>query len=665
MFRSTPAQPLPTMLRKILSLLVVVICSAPAGVSLGQPLPPETTAFTRQFLKSADTNAAYLALGIAPTGTVFVVTTQVVSVVPSNIVGSLTVSGNVTAAHFYGDGSTLSGVGSNKLFDVNPTMRKAALRVPNMGWHGGVFWTYELVRQIANILNTNGWVDLGFNTITLDGGWGTNDPTLGVIPLTAFAPNGMPDLINMLATNRCYLGLHLYTTEDYPPVCYPTNAYSVGRTLGAWGVRKVWMDGLDGTPERPFDPTFRLLANGLDDSVAASGYSPAVDIYAAIAYWQYQTNAWLPNIINEMYVGVSDTSGSNGPQDRQFALLNLFSNNVAVGPGFFLYCSPVGLPDFTGPTWWNTNYARADMGTMCLAPSSLCVQVSNPNTLVTNLASQFITNIAAIAIDQDPAALPGVILPSVDSWTDSTNQHIIVRKLANGDVAIGFWNLKTNATGSFAVALTNIPGIYTNTVFVQNIFDKTNGYCTGQLSSVVNTGGFNLYRLSVVGPVTSVTQSIVTNNFFEVPLFTTYGANLLTFDDGSGITGQANAKALRLAAAGATLGIYNLPQEKIAGFTKLDIITECFTRSPGTPGMTEKIYAAVESWTTGASGGPYSSTSSLVLTNASTIYYITNSALSLVSTNCTAQLVVGWNSTANGDSGSMSWIQSISVNAHN
>ena len=397
--------------------------------------------------------------------------------------------------------ATTNGLFTSNLFatlNVNRTMRRNAGLVPNMGWMGGIGYHWTDMIEIAQILNTNGWVDLGYNTITVDAKWGTNDALGNIWPTTNFAPNGIPDLVQMLATNRCYLGLHTFGTVDWPPVLYPNRAYDMGYRLGEWGVRRLWIDGVYYSDPRT---TLTLTANGADAGTLEAGWEGAMSIYAAVAPTEILTNAWMPNVLNETYVGTEDSQGSVNPTARQRALLAMFSVPSVVGPGFHTFLGNVGMPDSFGPSpnWWTTNYARTDMGTYCMAPVAICVYApaASKMDIVTRSDAVIFTNQEAIRINQDPLGAPGLFLSTnIAFGTNYSSQKVLYRLLANGDLALGCWNLNTNNVSLFTVPLSKIPYLFLNGANVRDVFERTNGYVAGTLSSIVNTGGFNLYRLS-------------------------------------------------------------------------------------------------------------------------------------------------------------------------
>ena len=384
-------------------------------------------------------------------------------------------------------------------FQINQTLRRNALRVPNMGWFGGgLNVTYAQIVTIAQALNLQGWVALGYNTITMDAGWGTNDAAGLWWPKAAFAPNGITNLIQVLLTNGCYLGVHSYNSDPtYPPSLNSDNAYTNGFRMAQWGVTRMWMDGM--APSL-YD-AFTHFARGAQEGwLAAKSQLPPVETYIAIDPNTFLTNNWLADVVNEVYIGTDDTGGATFAKRRD-TLMSMMTFPRVAGVGFLTTIGTINSDYNFGSSWYTTNAARADMGVSCLAPMNLGFATSAANPIGTILSADpgivVYTNAAAILINQDPLMSPGQLLNSnVVYGTNFAMQKVICRQLANLDVAVGLWNLDTNHSSLFTLPLTNIPYLYASSVKATNVFDGTGAIVTGTLTSLVNTGGFNLFRLS-------------------------------------------------------------------------------------------------------------------------------------------------------------------------
>jgi hypothetical protein len=252
---------------------------------------------------------------------------------------------------------------------------------------------------------------------------------------------------------------------------------------------------------RDLRTTLTATANGADAGTLEAGTGIRMSIHAIVGQEAVIANGWMADVLNEAYVGTEDSQGSASPAARQRALLSVFALPSIVGPGFHPFLGVLGLPATLGPkpNWWNTNYARTDMGAMCMAPTALEVyaDAGSKMDIVTRSDAVIFTNNEAIRINQDPLGAPGLLLStSIAFGTNDTSQKVVYRLLANGDVALGCWNLNMDNVSQFTVPLNRVPYLYANAANVRDVFERTNRYVTGTFSTTVNPGGFNLYRLS-------------------------------------------------------------------------------------------------------------------------------------------------------------------------
>jgi alpha-galactosidase len=343
----------------------------------------------------------------------------------------------------------------------------------------------------AQYLNTSGLAAIGYNTIAVDAGWTATSRTSSgdLQENTNQFPHGIPWLVSVLRTNGCYLGLYTfgwhsttYLTSIPNLTTSPLSAYADGCRLARWGIRWWKIDG-GGYFSTAMQYAFEQAAAGLDDGAAAVRSDYPVYLQGVINE-PYPLRPWMSSVLNGIYsVSFGGDPSDASPTDRQAFLMDFLKHSALFTvPGCTL--NPEGISHASGSSWWNTNYARADMGVFCLGPFQLML------TSLTDPALFIYTNRAAILINQDPLVAPGLFIST------SATQNILYRPLANGDVALGLWNLSTNSNTSFTVMLSTVPGLRTNYVHVLDVFDHNITYANGTLSATVNAGGFNLYRLS-------------------------------------------------------------------------------------------------------------------------------------------------------------------------
>ena len=237
----------------------------------------------------------------------------------------------------------------------------------------------------------------------------------------------------------------------------PASAYADGYQLATWGIRNLKVDRVGRSSPSIAQYALEQMAAGLDDGAVAAGLDYPVCLLIVMS--NYPLQSWMPDVVNGIYAMplAGDPDDSTAATHQQFLMAFLSNTRSIVGPG--CQYSPEGIGHPYGSAWWNTNYARADMGVFCLAPFPL--DLSNCRTR----GPIAYTNRGAIQINQDPLVLPGMYL--------STNLtgSVLYRPLANGDVALGLWNWSTNSNTFFTVDLSTVPCLRTNCVHVQDVLE--------------------------------------------------------------------------------------------------------------------------------------------------------------------------------------------------
>jgi hypothetical protein len=310
-------------------------------------------------------------------------------------------------------------------------------------------------------------------------------------------------------------GTIVVTYGSFPPYLPLAVAYTNAYRFAQAGIRQFWID----TPQ---DANIVVQAAlGAQDGYASK--YPNLDLPMEIYSdgIPEQNNSWSSDTANELYILTgNDSGGVATPYARQHQIIQLFNFPGDKGPGFLFYAGPLGLPWISGGSgWWNTNYARTDMGVMCMAPSSLMLQSDQwpdpiSNVITTLPGFNYFTNAEAIRIDQDIFMSPGRVMDTNNVSVYGTNvasQVCIYRALANGDMAVGFWNLNTNTAAYFSLAFTNIPGLRLATVAVEDVFAGTTNTSSGPLAATVNAGGFNLYRIGNITASGSLDANAIAN----------------------------------------------------------------------------------------------------------------------------------------------------------
>ena len=395
------------------------------------------------------------------------------------------------------------------------TLRGLAGRVPPMAVSVGMNTAWNTLTNMAASLNTSGLAAMGFNMIIIDARWAApgRAPGGGLDWCAKTLPHGsndVPLLNTILATNGCTYGLYIMPpwgdvpADSSDPFSSSTQIYKDAYQISLWGAKWLKIDfvyflvGGGGNPDSSATDEAAVryyieqAAAGLDDGalvIATNG--PVRPVFLNVVMNNFPLYPWLSGVVNGIYLVTPSADpgdfywGGTGIQTLWFNFLNY--SPLVSSPGCTM--NPEGVQQAEGQPWWTTNYARAEMGIYCMGPFSLFLCDTSKATGNLNIY----TNLVGIHINQDPLVMPGHFL-----WTNAT-QAVLYRPLQNGDVALGLWNLNTNAATTFTVNLSTVPGLTTNRVQVLDAFDRAITNATGTLSATVNTGGFNLYRLITTG----------------------------------------------------------------------------------------------------------------------------------------------------------------------
>jgi alpha-galactosidase len=395
---------------------------------------------------------------------------------------------------------------------LNQTMRRAAGARRVMGAQLNPANSKAQVVAYAQYLASSGLVNAGYNYIQLNTGWATNRAVDGTLQASPYFPLGIPDLVAALKPYGVNVGLFMEgwpngTTYDANGIQCPTTpatAYADARQMSGWGVTEFWCSIWPTLSDADREYMSEQLANGFDSGTAAAGGQSPVALFTAATP---PFASWMPQTYNCIYFnadwGDFSTLGPLGWQ--QTCLTNLLGYQWAVGP----QCTRFGPSCITHSlvSWFDTNFVRASFGLGCMAKWPLTM--GSPTGFTADEINIF-TNAAALAIYHDPVLVPLTIVSS------NASGMVLSCPLGNGDVALGCWNLVTNATTDFSVSLSNVTATVGSVVTAKDVFDGSSTNVDTTLNCTVNTNGFTLWRLS---PYVNEGMTVSTTNGNDVLTF--------------------------------------------------------------------------------------------------------------------------------------------------
>lgn len=493
----------------------------------GSPLP--STAFTRQFLAETTAANARARLGIASTNQTTI--TNFITDASQINTGTLPLA-RVTLVT-----SNAPGLASTNLFSaaaISLANRRSAATPRPMGFTFDSSTSQTIVSNTVLAMVANGMVGAGYNNCALNMGVFTNRVNGALTTKPNYFPIGIPNLVSNVALLGCTLGFMLEAnfngntndSQDAGTAILSTTAYADGFQIGAWGLRTFWLSVNDTAGGYPLSDlqflTERLVA-GMDDGVMSVGGRRPVYLRGGISYFYPQ----VPSLFNSVYshpYGDLNTLGASAYKDA--LLWTATSNAWVYGPSCAR--SVDNIPHSALSSWFNTNWCRVGVGMAAMAEPQLFLQAAEYGSLTATELSIF-TNADAIAIFQDKLSVPITIVSS------NASQIVATVPLYNGDVALGLWNLLTDATTNFSVSIASLPGIRTNSVYALDVFGRTGTNVLGTLTATVNTNGFNLYRLSAVkGATQTVIDSLGNVSTYVNGILVSYSP-MLTLDITNGL----------------------------------------------------------------------------------------------------------------------------------
>ena len=419
-----------------------------------------------------------------------------------------------------------AGVLSNQvaMLKLNRNMRLAANMTIPMGIRPGTPNEAEVLAT-AKYLHDVGLAAYGYNVIGLDFGWAKNTLDANGVPQAdpVLYPHGISNLVQWVKTNDCYIGLYAHVepngsyNPNYAPCVWPTNAYACGKQWGSWGIRTLKMDGIyDPWLSSEEENQYRAyqLINGLDDGSSASavGYQVNVDI-SSIAYPQSggtitivtnaatggtktydvclpsdNTNTWLLNVVNGVYQQPFGDGVTQPTIDvwQQAVLYTLTNYSYIVSPQCYRTLQGFFTTNVASHWTCTTNVVRMGLGTCAIGPLPLSIGSTN----LTPMELQMLKNRQVVEINQDPLRTPCKFL-----FISDQGGAVFSRQLANGDIALGLWNMTSNSI-NIGANLQDIPGVRDNkTLNCSDVFDNKITNISYSISASVNPYGFNLYRI--------------------------------------------------------------------------------------------------------------------------------------------------------------------------
>ncbi|WP_285743040.1 NPCBM/NEW2 domain-containing protein [Lentzea sp. NBRC 105346] len=334
-----------------------------------------------------------------------------------------------------------------------------------------------MVKGIADIFVAQGLKDAGYRYVNLDDCWAlpSRNASGDLVPDPARFPSGIKAVADYVHGKGLKFGIY---TSAGTKTC-DTSGFPGGlgheqqdaNLFASWGVDYLKYDNCN---NQGVDAKQRYRA--MRDALRATGRP----IVLSICEWG-ESRPW---------TWASDTGHlwrtTGDIADSWSSMLSIMKSNLALHP-------------YAGPGHWNdpdmlevgnggmtdTEYrTHFTMWSMMAAPLLIGtdLRTASPATL------SILKNTDVIALDQDPLGRQGREVRS------GGGQHVVVKPLANGDVAVALFN-ENWWTSTISTNLTEI-GLGAGTYATKDLWSKATGTTSGALSASVPAHGTAVYRLS-------------------------------------------------------------------------------------------------------------------------------------------------------------------------
>jgi alpha-galactosidase len=374
-------------------------------------------------------------------------------------------------------------------FAVMPPAGTLAL-TPPMGWNGYNRFHLNVnaarVEAAARALVTSGMKAAGYMYVNLDGGWDLRRRGPGgvVLPDPAKFPRGIVPVIDYVHSLGLKFGIYMSAGTMN---CAGTSAGSYGHfqqdaaTFAAWGVDYLKLDWCDipfqNYPRMTHPQVSLMLARQMGSALAATGRPIVYDVND----WGGTDEPWMWARPANLWRTTPDI------QDRYSSMLVNFTRNV----NHFARAGRSG--------WNDPDMLEVGNGGMSLteyqSQFSLWAEMAAPLIAGNDLNAmsdgtrRVLTNLAVIAVDQDPLARQGYPVASAGGlW-------VLTKPLANGDRAVVFFNqTDTQATISATPAQVGLAGTLDYTLL--DLWNGTQADTAGPIAATVPAHGVVFYRIA-------------------------------------------------------------------------------------------------------------------------------------------------------------------------
>ncbi len=354
---------------------------------------------------------------------------------------------------------------------------------PPMGWNSwntfGDKIDEELIRQIADRMVADGYLDCGYEYLVIDDCWSEHkrDEKGRLVPSHTKFPSGMKALADYVHSKGLKFGIYS-CVGNYTCAGYPASfeyEFIDAETFAEWGVDYLKLDYC----YKPATEEGAKLYRRMGLALANCGR----DIVLSACSWGAdETHRWIKSTGSHLWRSTGDIVDCfTSVRDIYNIQKGIYEYN---GQGCFndmdmLIVGMGGKGNVGRENWCTVEEYRTHFSIWAFFGSPL--MIGSDIRTQTEETKAILQNKAVIAVNQDPAYRQPYLLmsrgDSADAW---------VRHMENGDIVFGFFNMGDREVG-FPVSFTDI-GLNRSTGVKLKLFDLWEMKSLGEFEDIFVTG---------------------------------------------------------------------------------------------------------------------------------------------------------------------------------
>lgn len=367
------------------------------------------------------------------------------------------------------------------MFDIDETskgkcvMNNVLAKTPPMGWNSWNTFTWnineELIKQAADAMVESGLKDCGYEYIVIDDCWSLKDRDENgrLVPDPAKFPNGMKAVADYVHSKGLKFGMYscagVMTCAGHPSSF--EHEFQDAETFASWGVDFLKYDYCFKPNHANGELLYKRMAMALRNCGRDILFSACNWGGDGVHDWIRETGAHMFRSTGDIQdswtsiktlalsqMGKQSQNGTHCWNDIDMLVVGMYggSNNDFIRDNAEFTCTD---------TEYKTHFS---LWAMMNSPLMIGCDIRNMN----DATKDILMNKDIIAINQDPDGRSPYDM-NINFWGQDVGK-MLVRPLANGDYAIGFFNFSDGVIGTSTLLFWDI-GLTYNSGYALELYD--------------------------------------------------------------------------------------------------------------------------------------------------------------------------------------------------